>query len=184
VPSEPPGGESNLGDVATDAMNWRADQLEGAVDFAFTNAGGIRADILAGDITYGEVVEAFPFQNVLTTTTLTGAQVKRVLEQGASGQFGMVQVSGLRFTYAPNQPVGSRVTSVTVAATGQPLDPNATYRVATNDFMFNGGDNYTAFKQGANPVIYSDQLLYDVLTEYVRQFGPINQQIEGRITAP
>ena len=63
VPSDPPGGESNLGDVATDAMNWRADQLEGAVDFAFTNAGGIRADILAGEITYGEVVEAFPFQN-------------------------------------------------------------------------------------------------------------------------
>ena len=184
VPSDPPGGESNLGDVATDALNWRADQLEGAVDFAFTNAGGIRADILAGDITYGEVVEAFPFQNVLTTTTLTGAQVEDVLEQGASGQFGMVQVSGLRFTYAPNQPVGSRVASVTVAATGQPLDPNATYRVATNDFMYNGGDNYTTFQQGANPVIYSDQLLYDVLTEYVRQFGPISQQIEGRITAP
>ena len=184
VPSDPPGGESNLGDVATDSMNWRADQLEGAVDFAFTNAGGIRADILAGDITYGEVVEAFPFQNVLTTTTLTGAQVEDVLEQGASGQFGMVQVSGLRFTYAPNQPVGSRVASVTVAATGQPLDPNATYRVATNDFMYNGGDNYTTFQQGANPVIYSDQLLYDVLTEYVRQFSPISQQIEGRITAP
>ncbi|HEX5700033.1 MAG TPA: 5'-nucleotidase, partial [Rubrobacter sp.] len=128
--------------------------------------------------------EAFPFQNVLATTTLTGAQVEDVLEQGASGQFGMVQVSGLRFTYDPNQPIGSRVTSVTVAATGQPLDPNATYRVATNDFMYNGGDNYTTFQQGANPVIYSDQLLYDVLTEYVRQFGPISQQIEGRITAP
>jgi hypothetical protein len=50
--------------------------------------------------------------------------------------------------------------------------------------MYNGGDNYTTFQQGANPVIYSDQLLYDVLTEYVRQFSPISQQIEGRITAP
>jgi 5'-nucleotidase len=192
-PADPPGGESNLGDVATDAMNWRADQLEGgAVDFAFTNSGGIRADILKDDpnavadpVTFGEVVEAFPFQNVLATTTLTGAQVKQVLEQGASGQFGMVQVSGLSFTYDPSQPVGSRVTSTTVNATGQELQPAATYRVVTNDFMYNGGDNYTMFKQGANPVIYSDQLLYDVVSGYVGQFGPdnpINQKIEGRIT--
>jgi 5'-nucleotidase len=182
VPSAPPGGESNLGDVATDAMNWQADQLEGTVDFAFANSGGIRAEIPAGDVTFGEVYAAFPFQNVLTTTTLTGAQVKQVLEQGASGQFGMVQVSGLRFTYNPSLPVGSRVTSTTVAATGQPLDPAANYRVVTNDFAYNGGDNYTMFKQGTNPVIYSDQVLYDVITGYFRQFSPINQQIEGRIT--
>jgi 5'-nucleotidase len=186
VPSTPPGGESNLGDVATDAMNWQADQLEGTVDFAFANSGGIRADIPAGDVTFGEVYAAFPFQNVLTTTTLTGAQVKQVLEQGASGQFGMVQVSGLSFTYDPSLPIGSRVTSVTVKATNQPLDPAANYRVATNDFMYNGGDNYTMFKQGTNPVIYSDEVLYDVISGYFQQFSslstPLNQQIEGRIT--
>jgi 5'-nucleotidase len=182
VPSAPPGGESNLGDVASDAMNRQADQLEGTVDFAFANSGGIRADIPAGDITRGEVIEAFPFQNVLATTTLTGAQVKEVLEQGASGQHGMVQVSGLRFTYDPTRPVGSRVTSITVSATGQPIDPGTNYRVVTNDFMINGGDNYTTFEQGADPVTYSDQLLSDVIVGYVRQFSPINQQIEGRIT--
>jgi 2',3'-cyclic-nucleotide 2'-phosphodiesterase (5'-nucleotidase family) len=182
VPSAPPGGESNLGDVTTDAMNWEADQLEGTVDFAFVNSGGIRADIPEGDITRGEVIEAFPFQNVLATTTLTGAQVKEVLEQGASGQRGMVQVSGLRFTYDPSQPVGSRVTSITVSATGQPIDPGANYRVVTNDFMINGGDSYTTFLQGTNTVTYSDQLLSDVVVGYVRQFSPISQQIEGRIT--
>ena len=181
APSAPPGGESNLGDVATDAMNWQADQLEGTVDFAFANSGGIRADIPAGDITRGEVIEAFPFQNVLATTTLTGAQVKEVLEQGASGQYGMVQVSGLRFTYDPSRPVGSRVTSITVSATGQPIDPATNYRVVTNDFMLNGGDNYTTFQQGANPVIYSNELLSDAIVRYVQQSGPINQQIEGRI---
>jgi 5'-nucleotidase len=182
VPSAPPGGESNLGDVTTDAMNWEADQLEGTVDFAFVNSGGIRADIPAGDITRGEVIEAFPFQNVLATTTLTGAQVKEVLEQGASGQRGMVQVSGLRFTYDPSLPVGGRVTSITVSATGQPIDPGANYRVVTNDFMINGGDSYTTFQQGTNTVTYSDQLLADVVVGYARQFSPINQQIEGRIT--
>jgi 5'-nucleotidase len=182
VPSTPPGGESNLGDVAADAMNWGADQLEGPVDFAFVNSGGIRADIPAGDITRGEVIETFPFQNVLATTTLTGAQVKEVLEQGASGQRGMVQVSGLRFTYDPSQPVGSRVTSITVSATGQPIDPGANYRVVTNDFMINGGDSYTTFQRWTNTVTYSDQLLADVVVGYVQQFSPINQQIEDRIT--
>jgi 5'-nucleotidase len=182
VPSDPPGGESNLGDVTADAMNWGADRLEGTVDFAFVNSGGIRADIPAGDITRGEVIETFPFQNVLATTTLTGAQVKQVLEQGASGQRGMVQVSGLSFTYDPDQPVGSRVTSITVSSTGQLIDPGANYRVVTNDFMINGGDSYTTFQQGTNTVTYSDQLLADVVVDYVRQFNSINQQIEGRIS--
>ncbi len=74
------------------------------------------------------------------------------------------------------------MTSITVAATGQPLDPAANYWVVTNDFMYNGGDNYTMFKQGTNPVIYSDQLLYDVVSGYFQEFSPISQEIEGRIT--
>jgi 5'-nucleotidase len=182
TPSDPPGGESNLGDVAADAMNWQADGLEGTVDFAFMNSGGIRADIPAGDITRGEVIEAFPFQNVLATTTLTGAQVDEILEQGASGQRGMVQVSGLSFTYDPNQAVGSRVDSITVAATGQPIVPGTDYRVVTNDFMINGGDTYTTFQQGANPVAYSNQLLSDAIITYAGAFNPITQKIEERIT--
>ena len=74
------------------------------------------------------------------------------------------------------------MTSITVAATGEPLDPAANYQVVTNDFMYNGGDNYTMFKQGTNPVIYSDQLLYDVVSGYFQEFSPISQEIEGRIT--
>lgn len=68
-----------------------------------------------------------------------------------------------------------------MAATGQPIDPGADYRVVTNDFMINGGDNYTTFQQGANPVIYSDQLLSDAIVGYVGEFSPITQKIEGRI---
>ena len=87
-----------------------------------------------------------------------------------------------RRTGPKRRPVGSRVNSITVAATGQPIDPGADYRVVTNDFMINGGDNYTTFQQGTHPVIYSDQLLSDVLVDYVRQFSPINQHIEGCIS--
>ena len=82
----------------------------------------------------------------------------------------------------PSLLVGSRVTSVTARATGQKLDPAANYRVATNDFMYNGGDIYTTFKPGTNTVIYSDQMLYDVISGHFGQFTPITQQIEVRIT--
>lgn len=183
IPSAAPGGESNLGDVIADAMRQRTSQLEGrAVDVAFTNAGGIRADIPAGNVTRGEVIQAFPFGDTLAAVTLTGAQVKQVLEQGASGKHGMVQISGLRFTYDPTQPVGSRVTSVTLASTGRPLDPGASYRVVTNDYMFGGGDEYTSFKQGTNPVDYSAELLSDALVAYLKARSPLTQGIEGRIT--
>lgn len=174
--------ESNLGDVVTDAMNSRADQLEGQVDFAFTNSGGLRSDLAAGEITRGEVFEVLPFQNALTTVTLTGEQVVQVLETGVFGRHGIVQVSGLRFTHDPDAPVGDRVRSVTGAATGEPLDPNAAYRVVTNDFMYNGGDEYTTFQQGMNPTIYSDILLSDAMVDYLRAESPITQRVEGRIT--
>ena len=174
--------ESNLGDVITDAMNSRADELEGGVDFAFTNSGGIRADIPQGDVTRVEVFETLPFQNVLTTVTLTGEQVVQVLKTGVSDRHGIVQVSGLHFTYDPNAPVGERVQSVTVAATGEPLDLNATYRVVTNDFMYNGGDDYATFQKGANPTIYSDVLLSEAMVNYLRTGSPITQKVEGRIS--
>lgn len=80
---------------------------------------------------------------VLGKSGATGAR----LAADASGQHGMVQVSGLRFTYGPSQPVGGCVTSITASATGQPVDPGANYRVVTNDFMINGGDNYATFQR-------------------------------------
>ena len=180
-----PGGESNLGDAIADAMKWRASQIErGAVDFAFTNHGGIRADIPAGNITRGQVIEAFPFQNTLVAVTLTGAQVKAVLEQGASFQHGMIQVSGLRFAYDPNRPVGDRVTTIKILPSGKFIDSNANYRVVTNDFMFNGGDRYTTFAQGKNSIVYSNELISDIFVHYLKAMSPISQQIEGRITNP
>ncbi|MBE3556308.1 MAG: 5'-nucleotidase C-terminal domain-containing protein, partial [Firmicutes bacterium] len=176
------GGESNLGDVVADAMLEGAKKLESQVTFAFMNAGGIRTDIPQGPITRGKVIEVLPFQNVLATVTLSGNQVKAVLEQGASGQHGMVQVAGLHFSYDPNQPVGSRITRITLAGTDKTLDPNGTYRIVTNDFMLNGGDNYVTFQQGKDPVIHSDALLSDVVVQYIQAHTPIDQQIEGRIT--
>lgn len=142
--------ETNLGDLAADAILAAAP----GADFALTNGGGIRADVAIGDITRYDLFTVFPFGNMVATVDLTGAEVLYILEAGtfscpeASGAF--PQVAGITFeihTYnayegeyaAPTNP-GSRVKNVKI--NGQALDLNATYTMATNDFLAAGGDTY------------------------------------------
>jgi 2',3'-cyclic-nucleotide 2'-phosphodiesterase (5'-nucleotidase family) len=168
--------ESEMGNFVTDAMRT---YLEG-VDIAVTNAGGLRADIDAGPITLQEVYAVLPFNNTLVTMDLTGAQVRSVLEEGANSQYGTVQVSGLRWSYDAEAPFGSRVTSVTLAD-GTPLDPDATFRVATNNFMATGGDQLTTLTKGANTVDTGINLV-ETVVRYLEVNSPVDPQMEGRLT--
>lgn len=170
------GVESEMGNFVTDAMRGYVD----GVDFAFTNAGGLRSDIDAGPITLEEVFAVLPFNNTLVTMDLTGAQVRQVLEQGAFSQYGTVQASGLKWAYDADAPFGARVTSVTLAD-GSPLDPAASYRVATNNFMATGGDQFTNLAQGANTVDTGINLV-ETVVHYLEHHSPVDPQVEGRLT--
>ena len=167
--------ESEMGNFVADAMRTHV----AGVDFAFTNAGGLRADIDAGPITLEEIFTVLPFNNTLVTMDLTGAQVIGVLEEGAMSQYGVVQVSGLRWAFDPDRPFGSRVTSVTLPG-GQPIDPNATYRVATNNFMATGGDRFTTFTRGASTVDTGINLV-DTVVGLLARTSPVDPQVEGRL---
>ena len=167
--------ESEMGNFVTDAMRTH---LAG-VDVALTNAGGLRADIDAGPVTLQEVYAVLPFNNTLVLMDLTGAQLLRVLEEGAASQYGTVQVSGLAWAFDPDAPFGSRVTSVTVG--GTPLDPAATYRVATNNFMAARGDQFTTLTQGAN-VVDTGVNLVDTVVRYLAAHSPVDPRVEGRLT--
>ena len=139
-------GESALGDLIADA------QLAATgADFAFMNPGGIRSDIQAGEVTYGELFAVQPFENGLVTMELPGEQIYRLLEQQfrADGSTWILQVSGLEYTYNPSNPEGQRITSVTLPD-GSALDPTATYTVAVNGFLATGGDGFTVFEEGQN----------------------------------
>lgn len=142
--------ETNLGDLAADAILAAAP----GADFALTNGGGIRADIQIGDITRYDLFTVFPFGNMVATVELTGEQLIYILEAAthacpnADGAF--PQVSGLTFeihTYKayegeyanPTNP-GSRIQNVRI--NGELVDPEATYTMATNDFLAAGGDTY------------------------------------------
>ena len=169
-------GESEMGNFVSDAMRTHLD----GVDFAFANAGGLRADIDAGPITLEEIYSVLPFNNTLVVMELSGAQVRQVLEEGAASRYGVVQVSGLRWAFEAQAPFGSRVTRVTLPD-GTPIDPNATYRIATNNFMASGGDQFTTLTRGAN-VVDTGINLVDTVVRLLERSSPVDPQVEGRLT--
>ena len=183
-------GECLMGNLVADAMLWKANEVEPSANYqiAFQNGGGLRAPILAGPVSMGDVLETLPFGNAIATFELQGQYVKAALENGArlypSANGGFAQVAGLRYQIDPAQPVGSRIVSVEVwNGTGwDPLDLNAIYKVVTNDFMRRGGDNYLMFRDFAiNPYDFGP-LLDEALAEYFQTFSPVTPAIEGRIT--
>jgi predicted extracellular nuclease/2',3'-cyclic-nucleotide 2'-phosphodiesterase (5'-nucleotidase family) len=149
------GGESTLGNFVADVQRWSLNE-DGtrAVDIAFMNPGGLRADIDAGPVTYKEAANVQPFANTLVTLNLTGAQVKSVLEEqwqpvGASRPFLKLGVNKeLTYTYDPSGAKGDHVREIRL--NGVPLDPAATYSIGANSFLAAGGDNFSTLAQGTN----------------------------------
>jgi 5'-nucleotidase len=153
-------GESALGDVIADAQ--LAYTTSAGAQIALMNPGGIRADLshafspggeAPGEITYGEGFTVQPFNNLVVTQTFTGAQLKEVLEQQFAGFAGQItqrilQVSaGFGYSYDSTKPPGAKVSTLTL--NGAPVDPAASYRVTTNDFLANGGDGFTKLTAGS-----------------------------------
>ncbi len=186
--------ETNLGDLITDALVWGAEREGTEVDAAVTNGGGIRASIAAGDITKKDINTVLPFGNTLSIVKVTGAELLEALEASTyctpTSIGGFPQVSGIEFTvdttkaydqgeqypgstyYGPKSI--QRVTIETVG--GEPFDANATYTIATNDFMAAGGDTYYAFAAASvnyDLGIAMDEVVMDYITE----------ELKGTVTA-
>ena len=191
--------ESNMGNLVADSMLWKADMyddgvLNGSVQIAFTNAGGLRADItlpttatLPYMMTWGDTFNVLPFANTLFLMDLSGAQVQQLLNQAASLYKGIMPSGGTTWDWynncncTPAQFWGA----FNVKVGGQPLDPAKIYRVVTNNFLATGtGDGFVTFGRGTNRWdTYFDMQV--ALNEYIAQYntahGPINYQVEGRI---
>src|SRR3954447_4716485 len=140
-----PAGESGLGDLIADAQ-----AHEAGSQIALMNPGGIRADLAAGQLTYGNLFSVQPFDNGLAKMTLTGAQLKAVIEQQfQDAEDKILQVAGIKETYDRSRAAGDRITALTLAD-GTPIDPAASYTVAANSFLATGGDGFTVFKDATN----------------------------------
>ena len=141
-----------------------------------------------GQVTYGEAFTVQPFNNLVVTQSLTGAQIKGTLEQSFIGCFGrtqatvILQVSAeIHYTYNAALPCGSRITGITV--NGTPIDPAATYKVAMNNFLADGGDSFPGFKAGTGRV-YAPGFDVDALTAYLGAHSPVAPGPQDRITNP
>jgi 2',3'-cyclic-nucleotide 2'-phosphodiesterase (5'-nucleotidase family) len=140
-------------------------------DIAFMNPGGIRAGLPKGNVTYGDLYAVHPFGNTITVLTMRGSLIRETLEQqwgpgsGGRPRETLLFVSGLKYSYDPNGPYGSRVRDVTLSD-GSPLSDDREYLVAVNSFLAGGGDEFTAFTKAARRV--AGPLDLDVLTEYMK----------------
>lgn len=155
------GGESTLGNWVADVQLWAAQQDKPDTTIAFMNPGGLRANMPyassgpndpAGNLTYKEAAAVQPFANTLVTLTMTGDQIRQVLEQqwqpaGASRPFLKLGISeGFTYTFDPTAAAGSRITGMSYD--GAPVAASDTFGVVVNSFLAAGGDNFGAFALG------------------------------------
>lgn len=170
--------------MADAMLEYRRNSSDSA-DFALINAGGIRATIDQGDITRGDILNAFPFGNSLVEVQVSGKDLWSVLEGIITGvsEFNgeevtsFLQVSrGIKVEYNPENNNGSKLVSVTIG--DSPLDLETTYNVVTLDFIAGGGDNF--FAEVFDNVITLDTQ-DEILTQYVQSQTPVEIELDGRI---
>ncbi|MCA1425034.1 MULTISPECIES: bifunctional metallophosphatase/5'-nucleotidase [unclassified Bradyrhizobium] len=184
VPNE--AGESALGDIIADAQLLATrDAKDGSAVIALTNPGGIRTDIVPkenGAITFGDVFASQPFRNRLVTMTLTGSQLKDLLEQQwlDPKRPRILQVSnGFSYTWDASKPFGERVSLEKMTLNGRPIEPGSGYRVTLNDYLAVGGDGFTVAKQGTAPQYGGYDA--DALFAFFRAHGPVGPLPPRRI---
>ena len=192
------GGDSPLGNLIADAQKVD-DSIDGDPVIALMNPGGIRADLVEnteGDITYGAAFSVQPFNNLVVSMDLTGAEIKQVLEQQWNGgneatNRKILQVSGLQYTWDLSEallPSASAIVGdVLVDDDGDPgtdmvpLVDGDTYRVAMNNFIADGGDNFTVLRdEGENRT--TGGLDIDSLREYLLANDPVEATPTDRIS--
>jgi 5'-nucleotidase len=182
--------ESALGDLYTDALRAAVP----ASDIAFMNSGSLRVDLPAKELTYGDIFEISPFDNLIVVARLTGAQIRQMLRITSEGDRGILQMSGLRMTFdaakdaalTPSQ--RDRVVSVAMSD-GSPLQPDKLYTVVITDFLLTGGEGLGAVMKEVpsdRVTVLSDRgTMREVFIDGLRKMatgGVVTPATGGRIT--
>jgi len=200
-----PSGESSLGDLIADAeLEATQSSASGGAVVAFMNEGGIRTDIYFasngpgvkdGSVTYGKLFPVQPFGNNLVTMTLTGAQIRTLLEEQFKGcaldspagnasppsTDRILQVSeGFSYTWDPGGAPCGKVNASTITINGAAVDPSAQYRVTVNNFLADGGEQFYVLKNGTN--LIGGPLDLDALTSYFAKHRSVTPDEPHRIS--
>jgi 2',3'-cyclic-nucleotide 2'-phosphodiesterase (5'-nucleotidase family) len=168
------GAQSLIGNLVMDAV-----LEEIGADFAFTNLGGIRADIQKGPVTYRDIFEVLPFGNEIVTVEMSGALLKEILEIRVSYNHQGLQVAGGEVVYNRNLPNFQRVTKIVIG--GKEWDPNETYTVATTDFLMQGNAGLTILTEiPEEKVNYLYIIMRDAVANYFKRHKVVSSQIDDR----
>jgi 2',3'-cyclic-nucleotide 2'-phosphodiesterase (5'-nucleotidase family) len=178
------GEENLLGYWVSDVMRRAAQTLVGApVRFAITNAGGLRSNLRPGLLKVADIFELMPFENELVVIELTGAEVIQVLKEGIIRRGGE-PCSG---TKAKVEGSPEQATLSVTWEDGSPIDPVATVKVATTDYLYGGGDSIPSLKLGRKPFttgITLRQMLLDQCAAMARTKQDLLPPAPGRYTLP
>ncbi|KGE12505.1 5'-nucleotidase C-terminal domain-containing protein [Sphingobacterium deserti] len=163
--------ESLVGNFFADALLWKGKQLDPEVQASFGTKGGIRSGLKAGNISVGNIFEMMPFENAVTVLTLSGKDMLRWADFMA--KTGGQPVSGVKLEIRDGKVANFLVQ-------GKPIDPNATYKLVTYDYLANGGDYVTCFD---NVLARKDhtQRIRETLMEYVSELTKNGKHIQGKI---
>ncbi|MDR7015698.1 bifunctional metallophosphatase/5'-nucleotidase [Acinetobacter sp. 3657] len=179
-------GETALGNLIADAQQAAALAASNqGSDFSLMNSGGVRADLLinsSNQITFGDVFSVQPFGNSLVTLSLTGKQIRALLEQqwsGANATTPRILQPSKEFSYSYKKDTTATPRASNIFVSGQALVDTQIYRVTVNNFIADGGDNFTVLKQGKNPIGGGQDI--DVFEKYVTQNSPLSAPATDRI---
>ncbi|MGN6610744.1 MAG: bifunctional metallophosphatase/5'-nucleotidase [Angustibacter sp.] len=184
--------ETSLGRLIADAQKNDASLTAGGgapAQIAFMNPGGIRTDLVPlanGDVTFGAAFSVQPFNNYVVAMDMTGQQILDLLEQqwlggNAGDNAKILQVSeGFTYSWSKSAAAGSKVDPASVKLNGTVINPAATYRVAANSFLSDGGDNFPSFAAATNK--YIGGLDIDAFASYLTAKSPYQPIGTDRIT--
>jgi 5'-nucleotidase len=177
-------GESSLGNLVADAHLFAtAAPDKGGAVIAFNNPGSLRAPIIPaedGSVSYGALFTVQPFQNNLIVMTMTGKQIKDMLEQqtftGAKPR--LLGVSkGFSYSWDASKPVGEKVIAHSMKLNGMAMQMDLQYRIAANSFLAGGSEGMTAFRAGADRL--TSDLDIEALVSYLAVFSPLTPPLVG-----
>ena len=173
--------ESTLSNLLADILVWSSQRFGEHPDFAVYNMGGIRASISKGNVTRGDILDIAPFENKICFLTLSGSDVLDLFRQ-------MAKVGGEGVSHSIRLEISKDGQLLSSSINGKPVDPKASYRIATIDYLAQGNDYMYAFKKKTDFVSPKSEennarFLIEKYFQAMNAEGKaVESKVEGRVT--
>jgi 2',3'-cyclic-nucleotide 2'-phosphodiesterase (5'-nucleotidase family) len=164
----------------SDLLIWASKDYDEKPDMSIYNIGGIRTGLAKGDVTYGDVLDIAPFENKICFLTLTGDKLLKLLRQIAAR-------GGEGVSHGTELVISAKGELLSVRLHGKEIDPNKSYRIATIDYLIQGNDGMTAFREGTQVVSPKESknntrfIIINYFKEKAAKGEAVSAKVEGRI---